>query len=57
MPEIKRASCPVHGVLTRTLIMGETPMMNDKGRVDNRCRKAHYCPECFLKGEYREVGR
>ena len=56
-PEIKRASCEIHGVLTYTVILGLTPMLTKTGKVDDRCKKVHACPMCFRDGVITEVGR
>ena len=57
-PEIKRLSCPVHGIQTYTMTVTAGAFLDSKGRMDRRSgRKVEICMECNRKGVITEVGQ
>ena len=60
-PEIKRLSCPVHGVQTYTLTVIAGGFLDKKGRFDGRTgSKRQICITCLIESggtKFQEVGQ
>lgn len=56
--QVKRVMCPIHGVITHTLVMALAPILTKTGKVSKRSIKIHACPDCYREtGEVLELGR
>lgn len=57
-PEIHRARCPEHGIVTDCIPLLVGPMIGKTGKVMKKHGNVrYYCVDCLVKGIRTEVGR